>query len=61
MKNFLRSLLKNWKTSVIGIVAVASAIISTWLPQYADELNKVIGILTGLGLLAAKDSNKTGV
>lgn len=61
MKNFLRSLLKNWKTSVIGIVAVASAIISTWLPQYADELNKVIGILTGLGLLAAKDANKTGV
>lgn len=61
MKNFFRSLLKNWKTSVIGIVAIASAIISTWLPQYADELNKVIGILTGLGLLAAKDSNKTGV
>lgn len=61
MKNFLRSLLKNWKTSVIGIVAIASAIISTWLPQYADELNKVIGILTGLGLLAAKDANKTGV
>jgi len=61
MKNFLRSLLKNWKTSVVGIVAIASAIISTWLPQYADELNKVIGILTGLGLLAAKDANKTGV
>ncbi len=61
MQNFLRSLLKNWKTSVIGIVAIASAIISTWLPQYADELNKVIGILTGLGLLAAKDANKTGV
>ena len=46
---------------VVGIVAIASAIISTWLPQYADELNKVIGILTGLGLLAAKDANKTGV
>lgn len=61
MKNVLRYLLKNWKTSVIGIVAIASAIISTWLPQYADELNKVIGILTGLGLLAAKDANKTGV
>jgi|688.fasta_scaffold1180238_2 hypothetical protein len=61
MKNFFRSLLKNWKTSVVGIVAIASAIISTWLPQYADELNKVIGILTGLGLLAAKDANKTGV
>jgi hypothetical protein len=61
MKNFFRSLLKNWKTSVVGLVAIASAIISTWLPQYADELNKVIGILTGLGLLAAKDANKTGV
>ena len=61
MKTFFRSLLKNWKTSVVGLVAIASAIISTWLPQYADELNKVIGILTGLGLLAAKDANKTGV
>jgi hypothetical protein len=61
MKTFFRSLLKNWKTSVIGIVAIASAIITTWLPEYADELNKAIGILTGLGLLAAKDGNKTGV
>jgi len=54
-------ILKNWKTSLIGIIAIAGVVTSTWLPEYAPLLNKAIGILTGLGLLAAKDGNKTGV
>jgi len=54
-------ILKNWKTSLAGLVAIAGVITATWLPQYADEVAKAVGILTGLGLIAAKDGNKTVV
>jgi hypothetical protein len=54
-------LLKNWKTSLVGVFAILAVITSTWLPQYKDELETVAGVLAGLGLLAAKDSDKTGV
>lgn len=52
MKSYL---LKNWKTSLVGIISIAAIVISTWLPQYADELAKVVGTLVSLGLIAAKD------
>ena len=41
--------------------AILAVVTSTWLPQYRDELEAVVGVLAGLGLLAAKDGNKTGV
>ena len=58
MKTYL---LKNWKTSLVGVFAILAVVTSTWLPQYRDELEAVVGVLAGLGLLAAKDGNKTGV
>jgi len=58
MKTYL---LKNWKTSLVGVFAIAAIVTSTWLPQYKDELETVVGVLVGLGLLAAKDGDKTGV
>jgi len=54
-------ILKNWKTSLAGIVTIAGVITATWLPQYTDELSKAIGVLAGLGLIASKDGNKTGL
>jgi hypothetical protein len=54
-------LLKNWKTSIMGFLGIAGIVTATWLPQYADELAKVVGTLVSLGLIAAKDGNKTGV
>ena len=57
----MNNLLKNWKTSLAGIVTIAGVITSTWLPQYSDEVAKIVGILAGLGLLATKDGNKTGI
>jgi hypothetical protein len=47
----------NWKTSLTGIVTIATVVIGTWLPQYGPDLAKVLGVLTGIGLLAAKDGN----
>ena len=58
MKTYL---LKNWKTSLVGMFAILAVVTSTWLPQYKDELDAVVGVLAGLGLLVAKDSDKTGV
>lgn len=57
----MQNMLKNWKTTLAGLVAIAGVITATWLPEYADEVAKVTGVLVGLGLLAAKDGNKTGV
>lgn len=57
----LETIIKNWKTTLIGLVAIAGVITQTWLPQYADELTKIVTILTGIGLIAAKDGNKTGI
>lgn len=58
MKTYL---LKNWKTSIAGIVAIAGIVTATWLPQYKDEVTNVVGFLVGIGLIAAKDGDKTGV
>ena len=56
MKDYL---IKNWKTSLAGAIAILVIVTSTWLPQYRDELEAVVGVLVGLGLLAAKDGGKT--
>lgn len=53
-------ILKNWKTSLAGLVTIAGVITATWVPQYADEVAKVVGFLAGLGLIASKDGDKTG-
>jgi hypothetical protein len=52
MKDYI---IKNWKTSLAGAIAILVVITSTWLPQFKDELEAVTGVLVGLGLLAAKD------
>ena len=59
--------MKNWKTTVFGaatiIAAIASAIKAavdgdpTTLPDWAMV---VAAVITGIGLIAAKDSNVTG-
>lgn len=58
MKTYL---IKNWKTSLAGVFAIAAVVTATWLPQFKDELEYSAKILVGLGLLASKDGNKTGV
>ena len=56
----MQNLLKNWKTTLAGVVAIAGVVAATWLPEFQDEVAKVTGILVGLGLIVAKDSDKTG-
>lgn len=49
----------SWKTSVTGFLAVASAVIGNFFPQYQSVFNTVSGVLAGLGLVAARDNNVT--
>jgi hypothetical protein len=53
-------IVKNWKTTLAGIVTIAGVVTATWLPQYADEVAMAVATLAGLGLIAAKHGNKTG-
>ena len=54
-------IIKNWNTSLIGAVVIVTTIVETWLPEYQGQLSKVVTVLAGMGLLSAKDGNKTGV
>lgn len=47
----------NWKTSLIGVIAIVTTVIKTWLPQYEVGFETVLGVLGGLGLVTAKDGN----
>lgn len=53
-------ILKNWKTSLVGLVAIVTTVVETWLPEYRGLLMQATTILIGTGLIAAKDGNKTG-
>jgi hypothetical protein len=57
MKNFF----KNWKTSLAGLFGIAAVIVPAVAPQHASTLNQVAALAVSLGLLAAKDGDKTGL
>jgi hypothetical protein len=57
MKNFF----KNWKTSLAGLFGIAAVVIPAVAPQHASTLNQVAALAVSLGLLAAKDGDKTGL
>lgn len=58
MKNFF---IKNWKTSVGGILIATAAFLKTKAIIDSDTLTYVIAIITSLGLIAAKDADQTGL
>jgi len=47
---------KNWKTSLFGLGAILTGVATIFK---GDAVTGVTTILTGLGLVAAKDSEKT--
>lgn len=52
--------MKNWKTTAAGIAVaiIAAATYMGWITS--EQAAAITGALTGLGLIAAKDSNVTG-
>jgi hypothetical protein len=55
----MKKLFKNPITTIIGIVVIAVKLISLRGKISAEEANTIITGLSGLGLIAAKDGNKT--
>lgn len=55
---------KNWKTSLVGILAIVSAVayigkkVVSAQPITEADLGILLSALTGAGLIAAKDHNK---
>lgn len=58
MKNFL---VKNWKTTLAGLSILV--LVGLYILKEIDttQLLTIIGILTGIGFIGAKDGDKTGV
>jgi len=57
MKNFF----KNWKTTLAGLFGVASVVVPVVAPQYATIAHQVTALAVSLGLIVAKDGDKTGL
>ena len=52
-------MLKNWMTTVPGVIALASVAWNTWQTKTLNWAD-LQAALVGLGLIAAKDFNVTG-
>lgn len=52
---------RNWKTTISGIMTLAFAGLSIWQQPASASDPQVIGaIVAGIGLIAAKDGDKSG-
>ena len=58
MRNVINNAIRNPKTTVLGLFAIASAVVTYFLPEYLPQLEKVAAILAGCGLIAAKDGDR---
>lgn len=54
---------KSWKTTATGITAIASSVVMLWFKRHelteAVVMAAVTGIITGIGLISARDSDVT--
>jgi len=60
MLDLLNNLIKNWKTSIMGLVALSFVVAFLLGRITPDQLLTLIGVVVGGGLLAAKDGNVSG-
>lgn len=57
----MKNLTKNWKTSLAGFFGIISLVVPALFPQYADIAHSATALAISLGLIAAKDGDKTGL
>lgn len=51
-------MLKSWKTSVLGAIALVMGLANIWAPPaYQQKVQQTAAVFAGLGLIAAKDHN----
>jgi hypothetical protein len=52
--------MKNWKTSLFGVLTIASFVVGYFYPQYKDFCTGLMTVMITAGFLSAKDNNVTG-
>ena len=57
----MKSIFKNWKTSLAGFLGLASVVVPVVAPQYTTISHQITALAVSLGLIAAKDGDKTGL
>jgi hypothetical protein len=57
----MKRALKNWKTSLAGLFGIAGVIIPVVAPQHAATIQQATALAISLGLIVAKDADKTGL
>lgn len=58
----MKNLLKNWKTTLAGVIAIVVQVGPVLLPKYITPTvaNSISVIAGSMGVIAAKDGNVTG-
>jgi len=58
----MKSLAKNWKTTLAGVIALAITAVHIFDPALLTNSTylTIVSVLGGLGLISAKDGNVTG-
>lgn len=61
MKSITTFIIKNWKTSLTGVLVAILAILKIKDVIDIETLTIIITLLTSAGFLASKDADKSGV
>ncbi len=56
----MKNIVRNWKTTSAGIISIATGI-SIYVSDNSKMLEALSFILTGVGLILAKDNDQTGL
>lgn len=60
--NFLLNAVRNWHTTVPGVVAIVAGVTTiVHNPAAATDPLTIAAIASGIGAVAGKDANKTGI
>jgi hypothetical protein len=55
----MSNILKNWKTTVAGLFALAASLAPIWAPgTVSNKIQATAGIFAATGLVASKDSDQ---
>jgi hypothetical protein len=61
LKSAFSIIQRNWQTSSFGILTLVVYVAGHFLPEQKQFLDGLVPVLVAGGLIAAKDSNRTGV
>jgi hypothetical protein len=58
MKNFFKSIAKNWQTTLAGVIVIGGGVVKIAAPQFSGAADLAQGAALGVGLISAADATK---